>query len=72
VNESSIFGISIRGLIAMFTVVASFVFLFGIAFGIGGTELVMAALTIVGTTLGLVTGFYFGQKTTEVPPSDGS
>jgi len=64
-RESSIFGVSIRGVIAMFTVAASFAFLFGVAFGIGGTELVMAALTIVGTTLGLVTGFYFGQKSTE-------
>ena len=61
-NESTIFGISVRAIMALLTVVLSFAFLFGVAFGIGGEELVVASLTIVGTTLGLVTGFYFGQK----------
>lgn len=61
-NESTIFGVSVRAIIALLTVVLSFTFLFGVAFGVGGDELVVASLTIVGTTLGLVTGFYFGQK----------
>lgn len=61
-EQSHIFGVSVRAIIALLTVILSFIFLFGVAFGIGETELVTASLTIVGTTLGLVTGFYFGQK----------
>jgi hypothetical protein len=61
-NESSIFGVSIRGIIAMFTVVAGFVFVFAVTFGVGGDNIVTSALVAVTGFVSLVLGFYFGQK----------
>ena len=72
-SESTLFGVSVRGLIALTTVALGFVFVFGVAFAIGGTEVIFACLTAVAGWVGLVIGFYFGQKSTETPaqPSGG-
>jgi hypothetical protein len=64
-NESTILGVSVRGWIAFLTVLGGFAFVFAAAFGIGGETIVMAALTAVVGWVGLVIGFYFGQKSSE-------
>lgn len=71
-NESSIFGVSIRGIIALGTVLLGFLFVFAVTFGVGGEPVIMAALTAVVGWVGLVIGFYFGQKSTETnePPTE--
>jgi len=60
--ESSIFGVSVRGIIALGTVALGFLFVFAVSFGIGGEAIVNASLAAVVGWVGLVIGFYFGQK----------
>lgn len=62
-QESSIFGISIRALLAMFTVVAGFLFIAGVTFGIGGDDIVPVGLAAVIGFVNLSLGYYLGQKT---------
>lgn len=70
-NESTIMGVSVRALLAIFTVVAGFLFIAGVTFGIGETELVNIALVAVIGFVNLALGFYLGQKTI-TPAGDGS
>lgn len=69
--ESTLFGVSVRGIIALGTVLFGFLFVFAIAFLIGGNDIVLAALTAVVGWVGLVIGFYFGQKSNEQPAGGG-
>lgn len=61
-HESTIFGVSIRGWIAVLVTVAAFVFFFAVTFGIGGEQVVAGTILAVSNSLALVLGFYFGQK----------
>lgn len=74
-NESSIFGVSIRGWIAFITVFLGFVFAFAVTFFVKDAEgnvileLVLPVWGAVATWVALVYGFYFGQKSTEQQPA---
>ena len=54
----------------MFTVVAGFLFITGVTFGIGGDEIVNIALVAVISFVNLSLGYYLGQKA--VGAVDGS
>jgi hypothetical protein len=60
-EESTIFGISVRALLALFTVGAGFLFLAGVVFGIGGESVDTISVAIIGF-INLALGFYLGQK----------
>lgn len=70
--ESSILGVSVRAILAMFATVAGFIFIFAVTFLIGGEGIVDAALTAVVGFISLSLGYYLGQKgaTIEVLPPD--
>jgi hypothetical protein len=61
-TESTILGVSVRALLAIFTVAAGFLFITGVTFLIGGDEIVNIALVAVIGFVNLVLGFYLGQK----------
>lgn len=63
--ESSIYGVSIRGWLALFTVVAGFLFIFAVVFFKDGVDIVTTALTAVVGFVNLSLGYYLGQKSVE-------
>jgi uncharacterized membrane-anchored protein len=70
VTESSLFGVSIRGWLALITVVSGLGFLYLSAFLLANDEnqiLTVIIAAVVGF-INLALGFYLGQKSTEPGP----
>ncbi len=65
-NESELFGVSIRGWLAMFTVVAGVAFIAALTFVKDNPDLTTTALTAVVGFVNLALGYYLGQKNTSV------
>ena len=62
-TESTILGVSVRAWLALFAVVAGFVFIFAVTFLLGDTDVVDVALAAVIGFVNLALGYYLGQKT---------
>lgn len=62
VEESKIFGVSIRGWLAMFTVVSGIAFIAALTFVKDNPDLTTTALTAVVGFVNLALGYYLGQK----------
>ena len=71
-TESSLFGVSIRGWLALIVVASGLLFLYSAAFLFAGTEGVL--VTIIAAVVGFVNlalGYYLGQKSNEPQPPVG-
>lgn len=71
-TESSLFGVSIRGWLALIVVTSGLLFLYFAAFMFSSLEGVL--VTIIAAVVGFVNlalGYYLGQKSVEQPPADG-
>jgi hypothetical protein len=64
-TESSLFGVSIRGWLALITVGSGLAFLYVAAFALADVDLRMVIITAVVGFVNLALGYYLGQKGTE-------
>ena len=64
-NESSIWGVSVRAWLALITVVSGLAFLY-VAYFVAGDSSDVIVTAIVGF-IGLSLGYYLGQKSSEKP-----
>jgi len=62
-NESSIFGISVRALLALIAVTSTVVYIFAVTFLKDDSETLAVALGAMVGFGNLALGFYLGQKT---------
>jgi hypothetical protein len=68
VNESNIFGVSVRAALAFVTVVSGLAFLYAIGLFDTNSDTRTIVITAVISFITLALGFYLGQKTSETPP----
>ena len=64
-NESTIFGVSVRAWLAIITVGSGLAFLYLTAFAIADPDLLLVIVTAVVGFIGLALGYYLGQKANE-------
>lgn len=74
-NESSIYGVSVRAWLALITVVSGLAFLYVVAILFAATDgVLITIITAVTGFIGLSLGYYLGQKSTEqatiLPPDE--
>ena len=67
-NESTIFGVSVRAWLAIVTVGSGLGFLYAVAFTVADADLLLVIVTAVVGFIGLALGYYLGQKSNELPP----
>jgi L-asparagine transporter-like permease len=67
VNESSIFGVSVRAWLALITVVSGLAFLYAAFFLMSENDIRLTIITAVVGFIGLSLGYYLGQKSNETP-----
>ena len=61
-QESTIFGMSVRAVLALFSVVAGYLFLAAVVFAIGGEDIINIVVVAIIGFINLALGFYLGQK----------
>lgn len=67
-NESTIFGVSVRAWLALITVTSGLAFLYVVAILYSGVDgVLITVITAVTGFIGLSLGYYLGQKVTEAP-----
>lgn len=64
-NESSIWGVSVRAWLALITVVSGLAFLYATSFVVADADLRLVIVTAVVGFIGLALGYYLGQKTAQ-------
>ena len=64
-NESSIFGVSVRAWLALITVVSGLAFLYAAFFVMTEADIRITIITAIVGFIGLALGYYLGQKTAE-------
>lgn len=69
-NESSIFGVSVRAWLAIVTVASGLAFLYAVAFTVADADLLLVIVTAVVGFIGLALGYYLGQKSISEPQAD--
>lgn len=62
-EESSLFGVSVRAWLSFTTVILGFLFIFSVVFLKDSNDIVSVALTSVIGFVNLALGYYLGQKT---------
>lgn len=62
-NESSIWGVSVRAWLALITVISGLAFLYATAFVVADADLRLVVVTAVVAFINLALGYYLGQKT---------
>ena len=60
--ESQVFGVSVRAILAMFTVGTGLAFLYIAAFLLADAEILNVIIAAVNGFINLALGFYLGQK----------
>lgn len=65
-NESSIWGVSVRAWLALITVVSGLAFLYVTSFIVADADLRLVIVTAVVGFIGLALGYYLGQKSVQV------
>jgi len=64
-NESSIWGVSVRAWLALITVTSGLAFLYTVAILFSGIDgVLITAITAVTSFISLALGYYLGQKST--------
>lgn len=61
-QESEIFGVSVRAILAMFTVGTGLLFLYIAAFLLADSEILNVIIAAIVGFINLALGFYLGQK----------
>ena len=71
-GESTIFGVSVRALLALITVVSGLAFLYVVGLLTTSRDILNIVVTAVISFITLALGFYLGQKSAEpsAPPED--